>query len=123
MTATEFDAFAELPENTDNLSFWNTLGERLSKCHLIRMRRKFLPVSIRHLGNWVEVYDLGHVAGERYAPDVALISKEKQPELASEPEPDGMTVRGERRQYGKRHPTAQDVVLVVEVADLTLQRD
>lgn len=41
----------------------------------------------------------------------------------SEPEPDVLVVRGERRQYRDHHPQAQDVALVVEVADTTLQRD
>jgi Uma2 family endonuclease len=41
----------------------------------------------------------------------------------SEPEPDVVVVRGERRQYRERHPGPEDVGLVVEVADTTLQRD
>lgn len=41
----------------------------------------------------------------------------------SEPEPDVVVVRGDRRQYLDRHPGPQDVALVVEVADSTLQRD
>ncbi len=41
----------------------------------------------------------------------------------SEPEPDVLVVRGERRQYRNHRPLAQDVALVVEVADTTLQRD
>lgn len=41
----------------------------------------------------------------------------------SEPEPDVVVVRGERRQYLDRHPSPQDVALVVEVADSSLQRD
>ena len=41
----------------------------------------------------------------------------------SEPEPDVVVVRGDRRQYLDRHPGPQDVTLVVEVADTTLQRD
>jgi Uma2 family endonuclease len=41
----------------------------------------------------------------------------------SEPEPDVMIVRGKRRDYSDRHPSANDVVLLVEVADATLQRD
>ncbi|MCI0529796.1 MAG: Uma2 family endonuclease [Nitrospira sp.] len=41
----------------------------------------------------------------------------------SEPEPDLVIVRGDRRQYRDRHPGPQDVALVVEVADATLQRD
>ncbi|PDW01025.1 Uma2 family endonuclease [Candidatus Viridilinea mediisalina] len=41
----------------------------------------------------------------------------------SEPEPDIVIVRGQRRDYLERHPKAQEVALVVEVADATLQRD
>ncbi len=41
----------------------------------------------------------------------------------SEPEPDGMIARGETDQYPDRHPGPQDVALVVEVADSSLQRD
>ncbi len=41
----------------------------------------------------------------------------------SEPEPDVVVVRGQRRDYTERHPGAGDLALVVEVADATLQRD
>ncbi len=41
----------------------------------------------------------------------------------SEPEPDIMVARGSRRQYFERHPSPEDIALVVEVADATLQRD
>lgn len=41
----------------------------------------------------------------------------------SEPEPDVMVVRGQRRDYAERHPGPGDLALVVEVADATLQRD
>ena len=41
----------------------------------------------------------------------------------SEPEPDVVIVRGDTRQYLNRHPGAQDLALVVEVADTSLQRD
>ena len=41
----------------------------------------------------------------------------------SEPEPDVVVVRGETRQYLDCHPGPQDVALVIEVADTTLQRD
>jgi Uma2 family endonuclease len=41
----------------------------------------------------------------------------------SEPEPDLRVVRGERRQYRGRHPGPQDVGLVVEVSDASLERD
>jgi Uma2 family endonuclease len=41
----------------------------------------------------------------------------------SEPEPDVVIVRGQRRQYLDRHPHPQDIAVVVEVSDTTLQRD
>lgn len=41
----------------------------------------------------------------------------------SEPEPDVVVVRGDTRQYLDRHPGPQDLALVVEVADTSLQRD
>jgi Uma2 family endonuclease len=41
----------------------------------------------------------------------------------SEPEPDAVVVRGETRHYLDRHPGPQDIGLVIEVADTTLQRD
>ncbi|MFO1430261.1 MAG: Uma2 family endonuclease [Candidatus Competibacteraceae bacterium] len=41
----------------------------------------------------------------------------------SEPEPDVVVVRGETRRYLDCHPGPQDVALVIEVADTTLQRD
>jgi len=41
----------------------------------------------------------------------------------SEPEPDVVIVQGDRRDYFDRHPYADEVALVVEVADTTLQRD
>jgi Uma2 family endonuclease len=41
----------------------------------------------------------------------------------SEPEPDGAVARGAPRDYLDRHPGPADVVLAIEVADTTLQRD
>ena len=41
----------------------------------------------------------------------------------SEPEPDVTVVRGDRRDYLDHHPGPEDVALLVEVADASLQRD
>jgi Uma2 family endonuclease len=41
----------------------------------------------------------------------------------SEPEPDLSVARGDPRQYQTRHPGPQDLALVVEVSDSSLQRD
>ncbi len=41
----------------------------------------------------------------------------------SEPEPDVVVVRGNTRDYLDRHPGSQDLALIVEIADSTLERD
>jgi len=41
----------------------------------------------------------------------------------SEPEPDVVVVRGDRHRYSDRHPGPEDIALVVEVADASLERD
>jgi Uma2 family endonuclease len=41
----------------------------------------------------------------------------------SEPEPDIVVVRGDTRQYLDRHPGGEDIALIIEVSDTTLQRD
>lgn len=41
----------------------------------------------------------------------------------SEPEPDIAVVRIDSREYCDRHPTANDIFLIVEVADNTLNKD
>jgi len=43
--------------------------------------------------------------------------------IDSEPEPDAKIVRGRRRDYVARHPTAGDVPVVIEVADTSLSHD
>lgn len=41
----------------------------------------------------------------------------------SEPEPDIAVIRGELQDYPDEHPRAEDVALIVEVADTSLRRD
>ncbi|MEM7134745.1 MAG: Uma2 family endonuclease [Chloroflexota bacterium] len=41
----------------------------------------------------------------------------------SEPEPDVFIVRGKQRDYAERHPGPEDIAIVIEVSDATLQRD
>jgi Uma2 family endonuclease len=41
----------------------------------------------------------------------------------SMPEPDITVVRGKRRDFGERHPTAAEIGMVVEVADTSLHQD
>jgi Uma2 family endonuclease len=61
---------------------------------------------------------------ERLIPDAWYVDTQEPITTAdSEPEPDVVVVRGETRQYLDRHPGPEDVALVIEVADTTLQRD
>ncbi len=41
----------------------------------------------------------------------------------SEPEPDVAVIRGDTRDYAKKHPGPKDVGMVVEIADATLEQD
>ncbi|MEY4531724.1 MAG: hypothetical protein RLZZ156_2445 [Deinococcota bacterium] len=43
--------------------------------------------------------------------------------LSSEPEPDVVLVKGMLRDYANRHPSAEEIVLVIEISDSTLERD
>jgi Uma2 family endonuclease len=45
------------------------------------------------------------------------------PSRASEPEPDVSVARGTIRTYELQHPNAEDIALVVEVSDTSLQKD
>jgi len=40
-----------------------------------------------------------------------------------EPEPDGAVVKGKNEDYASHHPSADEVLCVIEVADATLRRD
>lgn len=58
----------------------------------------------------------------RVLPDGWFVSSQEPITLeTSEPEPDGVVVRGQRRDYPDRHPGPREVALVVEVADASLQ--
>jgi Uma2 family endonuclease len=45
------------------------------------------------------------------------------PSRASEPEPNVAVARGDHRTYERRHPSAQDIALVVETAESSLEQD
>ena len=57
--------------------------------------------------------------------DIALIRTQDPIELDdfSEPEPDLVIVKGKILDYADRHPSPEDVYLVVEIADSTLKKD
>jgi Uma2 family endonuclease len=55
--------------------------------------------------------------------DLSLQTQEPITLADGEPEPDATVFRGKAEDYSDRHPGADDVLLVVEVADTTLARD
>lgn len=87
----EFEAFIALPENADNL--YEYIDGEIIEVPSNPYASKFSMRIGRYLGQFVDEHDLGHVTGEqggfmvdgeRVAPDVAYISKERQPELVKE---------------------------------------
>lgn len=75
------------------------------------------PPHVLALGNLVEVVS-------RVVPAGWTVRSQDPITLADgEPEPDLVIAQGARRDYFTRHPGPEDVALVVEVADSTLDRD
>ena len=61
---------------------------------------------------------------ERVVPQGWYVDSQEPITLStSEPEPDGAVIRGDSADYADRHPPAEAVALVVEVADATLEFD
>ena len=68
--------------------------------------------------------ELASKALARIVPEAWCVVSQQPVRLAtSMPEPDVMVVRGDLRSYRDRLPHAEDVALVVEVADASLSRD
>lgn len=89
ITAEDFDVLVQLPENADKLL--ELIGGEIVEVPSNPYASKISSRFNRFVGTFVDDNDLGHVtgeaggymvAGERYVPDVAYISKERQPELA-----------------------------------------
>jgi Uma2 family endonuclease len=91
MTVADFDAYALLPENAERLLEFvaGEINEVPSNPYASKVGSLILAALLW----WVTPRNLGHVtgeaggymvSGERYAPDVAFISKARQPEIAKE---------------------------------------
>lgn len=89
LTVEAFDAFADLPENEDRLLEF--IGGEIFDVPSNPYASKIAARIIVLIGIYLMKNDVGHltgeaggymVSGERYAPDVAFISYEKQAELA-----------------------------------------
>jgi Uma2 family endonuclease len=79
------------------------------------------PIGIRHAACVVAFQELFHELLGRSV-TVSVQNPVRLPD-ASEPQPDIALLRGRRSSYNHRRPTAEDVLLVVEVADTTLATD
>lgn len=64
------------------------------------------------------------IALTRLLPGGWIVRSQEPVTLAdSEPEPDAAVVRGEVKDYSRRHPGPHETALIVEVSDATLRRD
>lgn len=91
MTAEEFDKFTQLPENADK--HFEFIGEGIFEVpsnpyvsYLAGLIHTEINIYLKSnkIGYATGEADGYMVSGERYAPDIAYISKEKQPKLAKQ---------------------------------------
>ncbi len=82
---------------------------------------EMVPQEPPHASN---VSSFNHALVVRFA-DVAWIRTQLPITIApnSEPEPDLALVRIDSQYYRERHPTPEDIFLLIEIADSTLKRD
>src|SRR5262245_14237609 len=85
----EFDRFVELPENADKL--FEYIGGEIVEVPSNPYAYKISSLFIIEFGIYLRTNEIGHVtgeaggymvAGEKYAPDAAFISYDRQPQLA-----------------------------------------
>jgi Uma2 family endonuclease len=89
MSVTEFDEWAQRPENVERL--YEYIGGEVVEVPSNPYVSKIAGRILTMIGVYLMTHDIGHVtgeaggymvSGERYAPDVAFISYARQPELA-----------------------------------------
>lgn len=79
------------------------------------------PIGVRHRGTVIELDDWSHEVVPRNDAIIQIQQPIVLPEADSEPEPDLAWVA--RKQYVTSLPSAKDVLLLVEVAETSLQYD
>ncbi len=110
-----------------NLNEWRRLGEAAifppeSRVELINGEiLDMAPIGFNHAGHVIRLLNF-------FAPrvaDKALINAQNPLQLGdlSEPEPDFMLLKPNADYYSSRHPIADDVLLLIEVADTSLKFD
>lgn len=110
-----------------NLDEWRRLGEANifppgSRIELINGEiLDMAPIGFNHSGHLNRLNKLL----TKLAPDDVVTSIQNPLQLGdlSEPEPDFMLLKPNADSYTTRHPTADDVLLLIEVADTSLQFD
>jgi Uma2 family endonuclease len=114
-------------KHVTDIQEWKKLGEANifpPESHLELIDGEILemaPIGFNHAGH---VTRLMNVFGPLLA-DKAIMTAQNPLQLGdlSEPEPDFMLLRPEKVFYTQRHPTAEDVLLLVEVAESSLDYD
>jgi Uma2 family endonuclease len=106
---------------------WQKLGEANifppdSRIELIEGEiLEMAPIGFNHSGHLNRINKLF----SKLIPDDVVISVQNPLQLGdlSEPEPDFMLLKPHNDSYSSRHPTADDVLLLIEVADSSLSFD
>lgn len=89
VTLEEFEAFINQPEHSDKI--FEFIGGEISEVPINPYASKIAAKILTYLGMYLLSNDIGHItgadggfmiSGERYAPVVAYISYDRQPELA-----------------------------------------
>ena len=85
-------------------------------------------VIIKKMPKGIQYAALNDLAGEIFREKLGdkIIVRNQNPVVLnefSEPEPDLVLCRPPREKYFERHPTPEDILLIVEISDSTLGRD
>ena len=89
----------------------------LIRGEIIEMAPKRTPHSVCNSSLWKQLYELiGKQAEIRVQEPIILLSN-------SEPEPDVVIAQKKSDNYLAAHPTTEDIILIIEIADSTLKYD
>ncbi|ELS02102.1 hypothetical protein Xen7305DRAFT_00018130 [Xenococcus sp. PCC 7305] len=108
-------------EEYHQLADWGFFTENakieLIRGEIIEMAPKRTPHSVCNSRLWKQLYELiGQQAEIRVQEPIMLLSN-------SEPEPDIVIAKKKSDDYLTAHPTAEEIILVIEISDSTLNYD
>ena len=118
---------ASVRRHVTDIDEWTKLGQANifpPESHLELIDGEILemaPIGFKHAGHVTRLMNLFALG----LGDKAIMTAQNPLQLGdlSEPEPDFMLLRPDAEFYTKRHPKAEDVLLLVEVADSSLDYD